>query len=275
MKKSTPKFSILTPSYGQGQYIRQNIESVIEQEWSAFEHIVIDGGSKDDTVAILKSYPHLIWVSEPDEGQADALNKGIKLATGDIVGWINSDDYYYPGIFAKVAECFEDPAVQWVIGDLTILEDATGQLFPGRSPEVSFNSLKENPDIVRQQGTFFRRQFLLDVGGWNKECYMVMDFDIWIRMAKRSTPLMLPRQLAVFRIQKDQKSGLGNLNRQTSEMVKILRREGASTGNIRALQTKKRWHWFKGTTKALLIRIGLLDKKFLLSPLRGWKKFSE
>lgn len=264
------KFSIITPSYGQGQYIRQNIESVIQQQWPDFEHIVVDGGSKDNTVEILRSYPHLKWVSEADRGQADALNKGIKLATGDIVGWINSDDYYNAEIFEYVAACFKDPAVQWVVGDLAILDDATAKIFPHSSPAITFEALQRNPDIVRQQGTFFRREFLLDAGGWNTECYMVMDFDLWIRMSKRSKPLMLPRQLAVFRIQKDQKSGLANMLRQTAEMVKVLKREGASSQSILALQTKKRWQWIKGTVKNSLVQAGLLDKKYLLRPLTGW-----
>ena len=271
MKNVTLSFSIITPSYQQGQYIRQNIDSVISQKWPAIEHIVVDGGSKDETVSILKSYPHLKWVSEKDEGQADALNKGIKLATGDIVGWINSDDYYNEDVFRSVAACFANPAVQWVVGDLALLEEATGQLIPMSSPKVSFESLQSNPDIVRQQATFFRRDFLMRAGGWNKSFYMVMDFDLWIRLAKLSTPLMFQKQLAVFRIQKDQKSSLANLRLQSNELRSILQREGASTANIYRLKLKKDWFWLKGMLKVGLVKIGLLDKAYLLKPYRGWQ----
>lgn len=265
------KFSIITPSFAQGQYVRQNIDSVLQQGWEDLEHIVVDGGSRDDTVDILRSYPHLKWVSEKDEGQADALNKGLRMATGDIVGWINSDDYYLDGALKKVAEAFSDPKVQWVIGDISLYDEASGEVVEMTSAGVSWHALQRNPDIVRQQGTFFRRDFLMAAGGWNKEFFMVMDFDLWARLAKRSEPLMLGEQLAVFRIQKNQKSGLANLHRQTGEMIRVLRREEADLANILKLRAKKEWQWLKGSLKTLLVRVGLLDKKLLLRPLRGWR----
>lgn len=265
------KFSILTPSFRQGAYIRQNIESVLQQGWPDIEHIVVDGGSKDETVDILRSYPHLKWVSEKDEGQADALGKGLRMATGEIVGWINSDDYYFGGAIKKVAEAFADPQVQWVIGDISILDEASGEFVPMSSPEVSWENLQRNPDIVRQQGVFFRREFLLQAGGWNKQFFMIMDFDLWVRLAKRSKPLMLKEQFAVFRIQKDQKSGLANIRRQTREMVQVLRRENADQTNIWRLKLKKEWQLLKGTVKTWMIRAGILDTRFLLKPVRGWR----
>ncbi len=100
---------------------------------------------------------------------------------------------------------------------------------------------------------------------------MVMDFDLWVRLAKRSLPRMLKVQIAVFRIQKDQKSGLATLHRQTAELTKVLRREGASTKSVVALRIKKEWYWFKGKLKTFLVRVGLIDERYLLKPLRGWK----
>ncbi|UCV29980.1 glycosyltransferase family 2 protein [Ferribacterium limneticum] len=263
------KFSIITPSFAQGQYVRQNIESVLSQGIGELEHIVVDGGSKDETVEILRSYPHLKWVSEKDEGQADALSKGLRMATGDIVGWINSDDYYLEGALKKVAELFADPAIQWVIGDISVFDEASGEFIASTSPEISWDALQRNPDIVRQQGAFFRRDFLLQAGGWNKEFYMVMDFDLWTRLAKRSKPVMLREQLAVFRIQKNQKSGLANLHRQTNEITRVLKREKADPVNILGLRIKKEWQWLKGTTKVQLIRAGLLTKKAPSPSLSG------
>lgn len=271
MKNTPLKFSIITPSFRQGEYIRQNIESVLLQNWPNFEHIVVDGGSKDETVEILRSYPHINWVSEKDDGQADALNKGLHMASGDIIGWINSDDYYFEGTLKKVAEIFSNPDVQWVVGDIALFDEASGEFVQMKSPLVSWESLQRNPDIVRQQGTFFRREFVLKAGGWNKGFFMVMDFDLWVRMAKLSTPTMLGEQLAVFRIQKNQKSGLANLHRQTNEMTDVLRREKAFSLNILRLRLKKEWQWVKGTLKTLLIRAGILDKRFLLKPVRGWR----
>ena len=264
------KFSIITPSYAQGQYLRENIESVLGQGWNDIDHIVVDGGSTDETVKILRSYPHLKWVSEKDDGQADPLNKGLRMASGDIIGWINSDDYYREGALKKVADVFADPEVQWVIGDLSLFDEASGEFVAMKSPLVSWDTLQRNPDIVRQQATFFRREFLLQAGGWNKEFFMVMDFDLWVRLAKRSQPTMLHEQLAVFRIQKHQKSGLANLHRQMREMIFVLRRESASPANILRLRVKKEWHWFKGMLKGGLVRVGLIDRRFLFRPLRGW-----
>jgi len=104
---STPKITIVTPSFNQGNFIDENIQSVLTQNYPNFEHIIIDGGSIDGTVDILKKYSHLKWVSEPDRGQASALNKGFRMATGDVIGWLNSDDSYLPGTFEVVARAFD------------------------------------------------------------------------------------------------------------------------------------------------------------------------
>lgn len=264
------KFSIITPSFRQGQFIQQNIESVLQQEWPEFEHVVVDGGSVDETVSVLESYPHLKWVSEKDEGQADALNKGLRMVSGDIVGWINSDDYYFGGAFEKVAAVFRDPDVMWVIGDISLYEEESGSFVCMNSPTVTWEKLKRNPDIVRQQGVFIRRSFLEEAGGWNKGLFMVMDFDLWVRLAKRSKPVMLAEQLAVFRIQKDQKTGLSNLRRQMREMLFVLEREGAEPKYLFRVKFKKELHWMKGVIKSFLVRVGVLDRRFLMRPFRGW-----
>lgn len=101
------KISIITPSYNSSSFIEECIQSVLNQNYSNFEHIIIDGGSTDGTVEILKKYPHLKWISEPDEGQSDALNKGFKMATGEIIGWCNSDDVYCKDTFTKVSKYFK------------------------------------------------------------------------------------------------------------------------------------------------------------------------
>lgn len=108
LRNSTPqplKLTIITPSFNQAPYIEQTIRSVLAQDYPCVEHIVIDGGSTDCTVDVLKKYPHLQWVSEKDRGQADALNKGLAKASGDIIGWVNSDDYYEHKIFGSIVKC--------------------------------------------------------------------------------------------------------------------------------------------------------------------------
>jgi len=265
------KFSIVTPSFNQGEYIEQNILSVIDQRVGSVEHIVIDGGSTDNTVEILKQYTHLIWRSEPDEGQTDALNKGLAIATGDIVGWINSDDYYRPGALSEVAKCFEDKSVQWVIGGVSLFFEDNNEFVSQQSAKVTLQRLMEDPNIVRQQATFFRREFLLNAAGWNKEFYMVMDFDLWIRLARKSEPLMIDRDWAVFRIQANQKSTLRNLARHTQELVQILRREKAPEYLVCRLQLIKRWHWLKAYIKSIGVRLGFVDKRFAFRSMRPYK----
>lgn len=118
-----PKISIVSPSYNQGIFIEAAIKSVLDQKYPNFEHIIIDGGSTDDTLKILKKYPHLIWVSEPDEGQSDAINKGFRLATGKYIGWLNVDDYYLPGTFSSVINAFaSDNSIDAVYSNYRIVD---------------------------------------------------------------------------------------------------------------------------------------------------------
>ncbi|MGX5857992.1 glycosyltransferase family 2 protein [Dyadobacter jiangsuensis] len=117
-----PKISIVSPSYNQGEFIEDAIQSVIDQNYPNFEHIIIDGGSTDETIDILKKYPHLIWVSEKDKGQSDAINKGFKRASGDIIGWLNTDDYYLPNAFKLVAENFSKTSADALYGDIIFVD---------------------------------------------------------------------------------------------------------------------------------------------------------
>jgi glycosyltransferase involved in cell wall biosynthesis len=266
--KDMPSISIITPSYNQGPFIEQTILSVINQDYRNVEHIIIDGGSTDSTVEILKKYPHLIWISEKDRGQADALNKGLALATGDIIGWINSDDYYLENIFTSVAGSFADPAVQWGVGNLADLFDDGRELRFRKSPAVTFEALIMNPDIVRQQPTFFRREALHRVGGWNEKFYMVMDYDLWVRLARLAPPLMVDEEWAVYRNHSAQKSSHANILRQSGEIAAILSREKVSWPLIAAHRLTKRWYWLKGFGKEQLIRLGVVPEKYRTRPVR-------
>jgi glycosyltransferase involved in cell wall biosynthesis len=122
------KISVITPSLNQGKYIEECILSVLNQGYDNFDHIIIDGGSTDNTLTVLRKYKHLIWVSEPDEGQSDAINKGFKMASGEIIGWLNADDRYLPGTFHSVAEYMSRwPDVDLIYGDYRWI-DAEGRV---------------------------------------------------------------------------------------------------------------------------------------------------
>ena len=262
------KVSIITPSYNQEQYIEQNIRSVHAQDYQDVEHIIIDGGSNDRTVEVLKRFPHLVWVSERDRGQADALNKGLAKVTGDIVGWINSDDYYEERIFRSMLEQFEDPRTQWVVGNLKYFFEGGKKVVADQSPVVTLESLLRNPDIVRQQPTFFRKELLLRAGGWDPNRYMTMDFDLWVRLAKIVPPKMVNSPWAYFRFHDEQKTSFVNYRKQENELAEILRREKAFLWSILRLRVKKRMLMAKYLTKDLLIRLNLLDERYRSRPIR-------
>lgn len=268
MSHSGPMISIITPSYNQAAYIEQTIESVLNQDCAQVEHIVIDGGSTDGTVDILKRYPHLIWRSEKDRGQADALNKGLALAKGGIIGWINSDDYYAFNIFGSVIRHLEATDSPWIVGrQADVFDNGTLILFKD-SPKVTFDTLVKNPDIVKQQATFFKKDALMSVGGWNAERYMVMDYDLWVRLARVAAPVMVNEDWAYFRNHGAQKSSHGNVLRQSREIAAVLRSEGVSRSLIAFHQATKYWWWAKGLAKEQLINMGVVPERYRTRSVR-------
>jgi glycosyltransferase involved in cell wall biosynthesis len=260
--------SVITPSFNQGAYIEQTIRSVLHQDYGRVEHIVVDGGSTDDTVDILNRHPHLIWVSEKDRGQADALNKGLALAKGDIIGWINSDDYYQDNIFASVITHFQSTDAKWLVGNLANVFDGESAVVFRQSPKVTFDALVRDPDIVRQQPTFFRREALWSVGAWNTDRYMVMDYDLWVRLAKASPPTMVNEDWAYFRNHVAQKSGHANILRQSAEITAILRREKVASRLIASHRIKKSWYWAKGLAKERLINLRIVPQRYRTRAIR-------
>jgi len=264
MKEINPMMiSILTPSYNQGRYIERNILSVLNQHYPSFEHIIIDGGSTDNTVEILQKYPHLKWVSEKDNGQADALNKGLEIATGEIIGWINSDDFYEPDVLNDVAKEFEDVNIQWIVGNIKMFYEESKRAIPMRSPTITHSSLLKDPDIVKQQATFFRKTILQQLGGWNSTLQMIMDYDLWLRLARISTPKMIDKWWANFTHQAEQKSHGRNNLEQLHEMLGVMKREGAPRWCFLKVSYKKYLYSFKFHIKSRLISMGLISSKYL------------
>lgn len=196
-----PTVTVVTPSYNQGRFIRETIDSVLSQDYPAIEYMVIDGGSTDDTVSILKSYGSKVsWISEPDRGQSEAINKGWKRATGEILAWLNSDDIYLPGAISKAVTYLQShPDVGLVYGDGFHISEE-GQAL-GRFPSEPFSKdrLKETC-FIAQPGAFMRRSVIEQVGWVQESLRYCMDYDLWIRISKRYQLQYVPIPMASIRL---------------------------------------------------------------------------
>jgi glycosyltransferase involved in cell wall biosynthesis len=180
-----PKISVITPSFNCAKYIRECIDSVMNQGSVSFEHIVIDGGSTDETVEILKSYPHIKWISEKDNGEADALNKALKLARGEIIYWLNADDLAEPHIFQLIQEEIDNGAD--VVYGKALIIDQDGEPVGLRIPKapISVNVLIRwfQHLHISQPSMFLKREIFDKLGGFKTDLYFSIDLELWLRVA--------------------------------------------------------------------------------------------
>jgi glycosyltransferase involved in cell wall biosynthesis len=226
--------SIVTPSYNHVNFIEQTITSVLEQRGVDFEYIIIDGGSTDGTVDIIRRYADRLayWVSEPDRGQTDAINKGFARAKGDILAWINSDDTYEPGAFAAAAAYLgQHPDVGLVYGDANFI-NAEGRV-TGRFPaaQTDYRRLRQGYVHVPQQAAFFRAELWRRVGPLDPSFYFAMDYDLWVRLVRLAPLVYLPGLWANFRLHGDAKTITAD-DRCWPEMLKVHRRDGGSLFSV-------------------------------------------
>jgi glycosyltransferase involved in cell wall biosynthesis len=228
------KISIITPSFNQGEFIEECILSVLNQKYSNFEHIIFDSLSTDNTIDILKKYPHLIWFSQKDKGQSDALNKALDLATGDVIGCLNTDDYYLPNTFKIVVDKFNEfPKKNWLAGNLLFRIEEINKLKYWPSVNLTYKTLKNNCDVLRTQSTFIKKSIFNDVGYFNTNLHMVMDYEMWLRIAKKYEPLNIKDNLSVFRIHENQKTTQKNIIKQYRELIIIMLKEKAFIALLR------------------------------------------
>lgn len=222
------KISIITPSFNQAPFIGQTIESIISQTGTfELEYIIIDGGSTDGSVDIIKRYAEqdkrIQWVSEFDEGQSDAINKGLKRSTGDVVAYLNSDDIYYPGALQQVHEFFtQHSAINWLTGFCRIIDEHNKEI---RQPITHYKNffLKHYSlntllilNYISQPATFWRSTALKQVGYFSKEQHLVMDYDYWLKLGAIGRVGVIPHYLAGFRSYATNKSS-ANFKQQFQE----------------------------------------------------------
>lgn len=205
-----PDITVITPSYNQGKYISRTIDSVLKQNINNLEYLIFDGGSTDDTVDILKSYGDQVsWVSEKDKGQSEAVNKGLIIARGDIIGWLNSDDIYYEGSLKTVIEFFqENPQTKILYGHADHINEHDQYIEDYYTEEWDYQRFQEICYLC-QPAVFFRREIIEEIGLLDEKLTYCMDYEYWLRIGKRYTFAFINQKLAGSRLYRENKT-LGN-----------------------------------------------------------------
>jgi glycosyltransferase involved in cell wall biosynthesis len=215
-----PKISIITPSYNQGKYIERTIKSVLNQNYPNLEYIVMDGGSTDNTISILKKYSHkIIWQSKKDDGQGGAINQGFKKATGEILSYLNSDDTLEPGALEIVAQKYLDnPQLGWFVGKCRIINEKDMEI-------RKFITVYKNYwlshyhrygllvlNFISQPAVFITNAVYKKTGEFNPKEYFEIDYDYWLRLSKKYSPIIIDYYLANFRAHKASRTSSDTLH---------------------------------------------------------------
>lgn len=236
---SLPKITVITPSFNQGHFIRRTIESVLNQDYPNLEYIVIDGGSNDETLSILKSYEtRLQWISEEDRGQTHAINKGLERATGTILAYLNSDDIYYPQTLLTVGAHFtKHTDTHWLTGNYEIIDSNDNPITTHGIVKnykrfmlrfYSYFLLKITNSLIPQPSTFWSREATERVGGFNESLRYCMDYDYWLRLGAHYPLVILNDCLSGFRVHEQSKSTLDYTDQFIEELEVLQINNGSS-----------------------------------------------
>lgn len=224
MFTNLPRISIVTPSFNSKEYLERAIESVVNQNYPNLEHIIIDGGSNDGTLHLLNKYKQKItWISEPDNGQGDALNKGFQMSTGEIIGWLNADDTYQPKTIWEAIKYFQsNPNVDLLYSHFNFIDGKEQIYYTNCVPRFSLEKLLYG-NIVPNAGMFFRKQVIEKVGGINPNLHYVLDWEFVLRIALKCKLLQIDKVWGNFRIVPGTKS-VENAYKFWPEIIPVLQR---------------------------------------------------
>lgn len=264
-----PRVSIIVPSFNQGLYIRETLKSIFAQDYTALEVIVMDGGSTDDTVDVLREFdgvPGFLWRSEPDNGVADAVNKGLRLASGEICGIQSSDDCYNQGaVRSAVSAMIEDPSTLLVYADAEYIDSESQTIGVTGITEFSFVNLLTRRTFIMQSSAFFRTDVARELDGWRQEVSYVADNDLWLRIALRGRCRKVDGVWSRYRIHEAQRDSQSEkIVRDWNKSIEYLlpelnasQRRAARVGcYLTAHRYAKSGDWW-GRTKALYRAVAL------------------
>jgi glycosyltransferase involved in cell wall biosynthesis len=225
-----PLVTIITPSFNQAPYLEETINSVLGQVYPNIEYIIMDGGSTDGSVEIIKRYQDKLayWISEKDRGQTDAINKGFARAKGEILAWINSDDTLLPNAVEEAVQFMnENPDIGLVYGDTHYIDEHSKVI--GRFPaaQTDLARLRRGYVHIPQQASFFRKSIWDQVSPLDPEFFFAMDYDLWVRIAQIAEIRYFPRQWSNFRLHRGAKS-IDADDRCWPEMLKVHYRDGGT-----------------------------------------------
>jgi len=270
MNNTIPKISIVTPSFNQGEFLEETILSVLSQNYSNLEYIIIDGGSKDNSTEIIQKYQDKLnyWISEADQGQYDAINKGFTKSTGEIMAWINSDDKYTPWAFELVSEIFREfPEVEWLTTLCPLIWNKysvpVNCTFKGGYTRNGFMAGEALPNqSIQQESVFWRRSLWEKSGGYIDTSYQfASDFELWTRFYQHAALYTLKVPLAGFRFHGDQRSII-YYDQYLEEAKNILIKYGGSSNKKIQLYLRlifKNFIFLPYPIRRLMVRLKLKD----------------
>ncbi len=225
-----PLVSIVTPSFNQARYLEETMQSVLQQDYENLEYIVVDGGSTDGSVEIIRRYENQLaeWISEPDMGQTDAINKGFQLASGEIFAWLNSDDTYRPGgVRSAVRYLLDHPETGMVYGNAFYVDEEGNPTARYPAGPTDYVGLRRGINTIPQQAMFFRAKLWKMVGPLDPTFFYAMDYDLWVRIAAVTKIDFCDEYWADFRLHDDSKSRTA-ARRCWPEMMRVHFRDGGS-----------------------------------------------